>query len=83
MSEEKRKRGRPKKEGSRNVQLKIMVTMDEYEELLNASKLVDKSMSEITRNGMHMSINNEIYMYNLNKESDDDNDDYEDPYNWE
>lgn len=51
MEEVKRKRGRPKKEGSRTVQSHTLYSKAEYEILRESSKTTGKTISDLIRVG--------------------------------
>lgn len=51
MKEMKRKRGRPKKEGSRTVQSHTLYSKAEYEILRETSKATGKTISDLIRVG--------------------------------
>lgn len=71
MDSEKRRRGRPLKDGARRKEIHILMTDEEYDLLLNTSKKVGKSMSEIVRKGVMMSARGESDLYDLQHENDD------------
>lgn len=81
--EPKKKRGRPKKDGARRVQLKILLTEEEYKRLSEASKLVGRSKSDIVREGIDGAITTTLIrdlpdedIYDFEEFEVDENDDF-------
>ena len=68
VSEEKKKRGRPTKNGTRRERIDVRLSDEEYQKLAETSKIVGKSMAEIVRNGIVMAANNEIFLHEMNRE---------------
>lgn len=75
MSNKKKKRGRPMKDGARRHTLHILVSDEEYELLSNTSKKVGKSMSEIARKGSIIAAKGESDLYDM-QHGDNNSDDF-------
>lgn len=75
----RKKRGRQKKDEARTYQLKVLLTKEEYNLVVSASKLGGKSKSEIVRPGIIDSAKKVISVHDA---EDDGYDyyDYEDDY---
>lgn len=77
------KRGRPKKDGTRTYQLKVLLTKEEYDLVMSASKLGGKSKSEIVRPGIIDSAKKVISVHDMEDDGydyydyEEEEDDYE------
>lgn len=71
MSDVKKKRGRPLKDGARRRDFHILVSDEEYELMLSTSKKIGKSMSEIARKGFIMAAKGESDLYDIQHEDND------------
>lgn len=75
MDGTKKKRGRPKQEGSRKRQYRLLMTDEEFDELTKLSKITNKSKSDYVRESLRM-------MKNLVEATNDvpENDEYDENY---
>lgn len=80
MKEVKKKRGRPKKEGSRTVQSHTLYSKDEYDLLRETSKVTGKTISDLIRVGSLRYATEEAAKYNKSELDviDKNNDEYYD-----
>lgn len=86
MSEtNKKKRGRPKKGGSKQKQYRLRMTEEEFNEFTRLSELSHKSKSDILREGYQMSKNLILSANGLTEKDlqNDDNDYVYDDYYYE
>lgn len=80
MSETKKKRGRPKEEGARRRQYRLLMTDEEFDELTKLSKLTNKSKSDYVRESLRMMKNLVEATNDISKDDDYDENYYEEYY---
>ena len=77
MEESKKKRGRPKKEDGKNVDVHFMLTEKENNELNEFAMLSRMNKSDLLREGLHMKIQELRSKFNLPGVNYDDYDFYD------
>lgn len=75
--EQKRKRGRPKKEGSRRIQSHTLFSYEEYKLIRDSSKITGKTMSDLIRVGAIRYASEEVNKCKKSKKEGGNNDFYD------